>query len=302
MSPGIGAILSYWPVEPVVLIGVELAAVLYIAGGFAHTGHRGPRASASSSASSAGLWRSIAFWSGLAVILVALQSPIEILARQLFWVHMVQHLLLLAGAAPLLALASPWTRMWRALPLAWRRNIARPVFRDPRFQPVRSAFHVLSRPTVIWFLAAGNLWLWHLPALYDLTLRNHLVHHLEHTLMLGLGLAFWAQVIDQVPFHARLGSLTRAVYVFLAMVQSWGLAAILSFATTPFYAYSLLPSRPGGISALTDQQLAGGMMWVPGAIPYSIAFIALLFQWLSEEEARARLPLAEMDAGGALGG
>jgi putative membrane protein len=262
----------------------------------------------SPSASSVGLWRSIAFWSGLAVILVALQSPIEILARQLFWVHMVQHLLLLAVAAPLLALASPWTRMWRALPLTWRRSIAKPLFRDPRLHPIRWAYRLLSRPDVIWFLAACNLWLWHLPALYNLTLRNHLVHHLEHGLMLGLGLAFWAQVIDQVPFHARLGSLARATYVFLAMVASWGLAAILSFATTPFYAYSLLPSRPGGISALTDQQLAGGMMWVPGAIPYSIAFIALLFQWLAEEDAHARLtlaehqPLAEVKSGGALGG
>ncbi len=303
MPPGIGA--AYWPFEPVVLLGVELAAVLYVVGGVAHRDRPGARAS---SRSSGARWRSIAFWSGLAVILVALQSPIEILARQLFWVHMVQHLLLLAGAAPLLALASPWTRMWRALPLGWRRNIARPIFRDPRLQPFRSAFNLLSRPTLIWFLVAGNLWLWHLPAFYDLTLQNHLVHHLEHSLMLGLGLAFWAQVIDQVPFHARLGSLARAAYVFLAMVASWGLAAILSFATAPFYAYSLLPSRPGGISALTDQQLAGGMMWVPGAIPYSIAFIALLFQWLAEEDARARLPSAEhltsaeMDAGGALGG
>jgi putative membrane protein len=310
MPAGIGPILSYWPFEPVVLLGIELAAVLYVVGGAPSARRGGGRGQGRELATTrtARRWRSIAFWSGLAVILVALQSPVEILARQLFWVHMVQHLLLLAVAAPLLALASPWTRMWRPLPLTWRRRIARPIFRDPRLQPVRSAYHLLSRPAMVWVLAAGNLWLWHYPALYDLTLRNHLVHHLEHGLMLGLGLAFWAQVIDQVPFHARLGSLARAAYVFLAMVASWALAAILSFATSPFYAYSLLPSRPGGISALTDQQLAGGMMWVPGAIPYSIAFIALLFRWLAEEDDRARLTkteplnLADMDRGGALGG
>src|SRR5450759_2986782 len=83
-----------------------------------------------------GRWRAAAFWLGLASILLALQSPIEMLARQLFWMHMVQHLLLMAVAAPLLALASPWTRMWRALPLRWRRGIAKPLFRDPRVQPV----------------------------------------------------------------------------------------------------------------------------------------------------------------------
>jgi putative membrane protein len=302
MPQGTGGILSYWPIEPMVLLGVELAAVLYIAGGISHRRNRGAHAYASSSGSSTGRWRSVAFWSGLAVILLALQSPIEILARQLFWVHMVQHLLLLAVAAPLLALSSPWTRMWRALPLVWRRNIARPLFRDRRFQPVRSAFNLISRPGVIWVLTTGNLWLWHLPALYDVTLRYHLVHHLEHGIFLGLGLAFWTQVIDQVPFHARLGSLARASYVFLAMVASWGLAALLSFATSPFYAYSLLQSRPGGISALTDQQLGGGMMWVPGAIPYSIAFIALLFRWLAEEDARPHLMPTEMDIGGTSGG
>jgi putative membrane protein len=294
MPPGAGFFLANWPFEPVVLLGVELAAVLYLVGGTRRAGVN--------RSSGTARWRATAFWLGLATILLALQSPIEILARQLFWVHMVQHLLLMAVAAPLLALASPWTRMWRALPLSWRRGVAKPVFRNPRLQPLRWLYRQVSRPGVIWFLAAANLWLWHIPVLYDLTLRNHLVHHLEHTLFLALSLAFWAHVIDQVPFHARLGSLARSAYVFSAMVASWGLAAVLSFATGPFYAYALLPSRPGGISALTDQQLGGGMMWVPGAIPYSIAFIALLFRWLAEEDNRQLLTPAEMELGGTHGG
>jgi putative membrane protein len=276
MSPGLGAVLSYWPFEPAVLIGVALAAMLYVVGGVGRSPkHRTSR------------WRAAAFWLGLASILLALQSPIEMLARQLFWMHMVQHLLLTVVAAPLLALAAPWTRLWRALPLGLRRSVARPVFLHPRLAPLRWIYHEVSRPGVIWTLAAANLWLWHLPAMYDLTLRNHLVHHVEHGLFLGLGLAFWAHVVDQHPFRAPLGTLARASYVFFAMVQSWGLAAVLSFATGPFYAYALLPSRPGGISALTDQQLGGGMMWVPGAITYSIVFVALLFQWLAEEDSRA---------------
>ena len=276
-----------WPFEPVVLIGVEVAGLLYVIGGIRHRPDR---------------WRSAAFWAGLLTILVALQSPIEILARQLFWIHMVQHLLLMVVAAPLLALASPWSRLWRALPLGWRRAVARPLFRDPRLMPVRWAYRKLSNPTVIWVLAAGNLWLWHLPALYDVTLRNHAVHHLEHTLFLALGIAFWAQVIDQHPFHSSLSSLGRAAYVFLAMVQSWGLAAVLSLAPVPFYAYSQLPSRPGGISALTDQELGGGMMWVPGAITYSIAFVAFLFRWLADEESRSLPVPAAIERSRPIGG
>jgi putative membrane protein len=296
MPPGLGAVLSYWPFEPAVILGVELAAVLYVVGG-----PRRGAASRSAQSSATARWRSIAFWLGLATILLALQSPIDILARQLFWVHMVQHLLLMAVAAPLLALASPWTRMWRALPLGLRRAVAKPLFRDPRLSPVRWMYRQVARPSVTWFLVVFNLWLWHAPVMYDITLKYHLVHHLEHVLFLGLSLAFWAQVIDQVPFHARLGSLARSAYVFSAMIASWGLAAILSFATGPFYAYALLPSRPGGISALTDQQLGGGMMWVPGAIPYSIAFVALLFRWLADEDARPRLSPAEIDMGATSG-
>lgn len=276
-----------WPFEPVVLIGVEIAAVLYIVGGI---GRRAER------------WRDVAFWLALATILVSLQSPLEMLARQLFWIHMVQHLLLMVVAAPLLALASPWTRLWRALPLGLRRGIARPVFKAPGFAPARWAYRRLSSPTVIWVLAAGNLWLWHVPFLYDLTLRHHLVHHLEHALFLGLGIAFWAQLIDQYPFRSRLTSLGRAAYVFGAMIQSWGLAAILSFAGTPLYAYALLHSRPGGISALTDQQLGGGMMWVPGAITYSLAFVWLLFRWLAEEDARSQVPVSHIERSQIIGG
>jgi putative membrane protein len=285
MSPALGVVLSYWPFEPVVLIGVELTAMLYLIGGMGRPRNHRPGTS--------GRWRAIAFWLGLLSILVALQSPIEMFARQLFWVHMVQHLLLMVVAAPLLALASPWTRLWRALPLAVRRSVARPLFLHPRLALLRATYRQVSRPGVIWFLAAANLWVWHLPPLYDLTLRNHVVHHLEHGLFLGLGLAFWAHVFDQHPFRAPLSTLARAGYVFFAMVQSWVLAAVLSFATGPFYAYAQLQSRPGGISALTDQQLGGGMMWVPGAITYSIVFVGLLFQWLAEEDSRAQMTVRE---------
>ena len=274
------------------LIAVEVAAVLYLVGGAGR-----PRRHHAS----AGRWRELAFWLGLATILLALQSPIEMVARQLFWVHMVQHLMLMVVAAPLLAMSAPWIRIWRALPLGFRRAAARPIFLHPRLAVLRGVYRLLARPGVIWTLAAANLWLWHLPALYDLTLRNHLVHHLEHGLFLGLGLAFWAHVFDQHPFRAPLGSLARASFVFFAMVQSWGLAAILSFATVPFYAYAQLPSRPGGISALTDQQLGGGMMWVPGAVTYSIAFVALLFRWLAEEDARGKVS-ARVEQGHVHGG
>src|SRR6202162_6017566 len=140
MPSGLGAVLSYWPFEPAVLVGVAIAATLYAAGGVGR-----PR---TQKTTSAGRWREAAFWLGLLSILVALQSPVEMFARQLFWVHMVQHLLLMVVAAPLLALPSPWTRMWRALPLRLRRSVARPVFMSPGMAWLRAAYRQVSRPSV----------------------------------------------------------------------------------------------------------------------------------------------------------
>ena len=283
-----------WPIEPWVLLGVELTAILYLWGAHKRVPHRSRSSivpSPSGGGQGGGGWgpsrgRAVAFWSGLGVILIAVDTPIETLARQLFWAHMTQHLLLIMVAAPLLVLAAPWLQIWRGLPLSVRRPLARTIVKHPALTMPRRAFAWLSAPVGAFILSTVNLWAWHWPGAYDLTLRNHAVHHLEHALFLGLGILFWSQLIDQHPFHARLPQLTRAVYVFLAAIQAWALAAVLAFATTPFYAYALLPSRPGGISALTDQQFGAGIMWVPGSITYSIVFLTCLYLWFREEDAR----------------
>lgn len=269
-----------WPIEPWVLLGVEVTAILYLWGARREGGGRRH--------SNAARWRAVAFWSGLGSILLALDTPIETLARQLFWAHMTQHLLLIMVAAPLLVVGAPWLQIWRGLPLSIRRSLARTAVRHPALAGPRRVFALLSAPIGAFVLSSANLWFWHWPGAYDLTLRNHAVHHLEHGLFLGLGTLFWAQVIDQHPFHARLSQLKRVVFVFGATIASWGLAAVLAFATAPFYAYAALPWRPGGISALTDQQFGAGIMWVPGSITYSIVFIACLYLWFREEDAGGR--------------
>ena len=271
-----------WPVEPLVLLGVELAALLYLWGG-----QRRVHARAKGESWTLSHWRAAAFFSALAVIIVALDTPLESLARQLFWAHMTQHLLLIMVAAPLLVVAAPWLQIWRGLPLSVRRPVAKTIVKAPALSWLRGVLSWVSAPVGAFTLSSANLWLWHWPVAYDLTLRNHAVHHLEHVLFLGFGILFWAQVIDQPPFKARLDQLRRVVYVFLGTVQSWALAAVLSFATAPFYAYAALPTRPGGISALTDQVFGGGIMWVPGSITYSVVFIACLSLWFRDEDRKA---------------
>ena len=265
-----------WPVDPIIVLGVEVGAILYVWGGRSARAARRPWGERQ--------WRELAFFSGLAAILVALTGPVELLARQLFWAHMTQHLLLMMVAAPLLVVAAPGLRVYRGLPLRIRRPLAKAVVRHGIGLPLRKLAALLGRPVTAWTLFITDLWLWHVPAMYDLTLGNHLIHHLEHVSFLGFGLLFWAQVIDQPPFRSRLTQMQRAVYVFTATIASWALALVLAFASVPFYAYALLPDRPGGISALTDQQIGAGIMWVPGSVTLAIVLIACLMLWLRDEE------------------
>ena len=277
-----------WPIEPWVLLGIEITAILYFWGGRRKVPSPARRGGSGWWGWSAARWRAVAFWAGLGVILFAVDTPVETLARQLFWAHMTQHLLLIMVAAPLLVVGAPWLQVWRGLPLAIRRPVARTAVKHAALAGPRRAFAWMSAPVGAFIISTANLWFWHWPAAYDLTLTNHLIHHVEHALFLGLGILFWAQVIDQHPFHARLSSLGRAAYVFLGAIQAWALAALLAFATAPYYAYALLPSRPGRISALTDQQFGAGIMWVPGSITFSIVFLSCLYLWFREEDVRGR--------------
>jgi putative membrane protein len=167
--------------------------------------------------------------------------------------------------------------------------VAGAVVQGRALAPLRTAARGLSRPIPAWLVFNGDLALWHVPWFYDLTLRNTAVHYAEHFSFVLFGCLFWGQVIDSRPFHTRLGHFGRAVYATAGTAAGWILAIVLALAPTPLYAaYSSLPSRPGGISALTDQQLAGGMMWGPGSIPYAIVVFWALYRWLGDDEPRRR--------------
>jgi putative membrane protein len=263
-----------WTGDPA-LAWVVCAGWLYWLGGRHNERRRSP---------AAGRWRTTSFVAGLATIVVALNSPIHDLADKLLWVHMVQHILLVLVAPPLLALARPWNRMWHGLPLGFRRRSARVVTQSPRLAPIRRTAHILGDPVPSWLLFNVTFLAWHLPAAYDATLHSPLVHALEHATFFGTGLVFWTRVIDSPPWRSTLSDVGRAIYVGLALVVSWMLAVVLALATSPLYApYAAEPSRPGGISALADQHLAAGMMWVPGSIPFTIVILFVAYRWLEPE-------------------
>jgi putative membrane protein len=260
------------------VLGVVLAALLY------WRGSRRMLRAVDSRRRLLRRWRAVAFAAALVTVLVALTGPIDRLADQLFWVHMLQHVLLVMVVAPLLVLAAPWHELWRPLPLGLRRGVAKPVARRRWATPIRWAGSGLAQPIPAWIAFNVNLLVWHWPPLYDLALRDEWVHDLEHLLFLGTAVLFWAQVWDSPPLRARLSPFGRVAYVTAATVPAWVLAVILAMASTPLYpAYGGDAARPWGISALTDQQLAAGMMWGPGGITFSVAVFLGIYRWLQTE-------------------
>lgn len=264
-------------------IGLPLAASLLTGAMYVAGGRRAPRRVGGEGAAARSLRRQRGLLFGLALVtlVAALASPIDTDAEKLFWVHMAQHLLLTMVAAPLLALAAPWMQLWRALPLGVRRAVARPAVSARSVAPARS----LLRPLPAFVAFNATMWAWHLPALYDLTLRNQWAHYTEHTMFLVTGVLLWVQVLDSPPLHASLNTIWRLALAIGTLLNGWFLALILAFWPAPLYpAYAALAHRPGGISAMTDQQYAAGMMWMIGSLPMSILVVVLVGRIAGDDE------------------
>lgn len=231
--------------------------------------------------------QALSFYASLLTIVIALDSPIDAYADDLFWAHMLQHILLLTVAPPLLLLGRPWPRMWRALPLGPRTKVARSLALSRSMAPVRA----LARPIPAWVLFNATVVAWHIPAAYQATLTYGSIHLVEHAMFFFIGLLFWARVIDPGPLRPRMVWPARIAYTAGAMVVGWLLAITLVMVPHVLYPhYAALQTRPGGISALTDQQIAAGVMWVPGSIAYAITFIMGFYRWLEPE--RSQTPIS----------
>ena len=277
------AYLTDWRIEPP-LFAIAAAALLYALGLRRRASRRrGPHTEAT------------LFAAGLLALVLAYDSPLAALDEELFWAHMTQHTLLLAVAPPLILLGRPWATIARALPLAVRRPVARGLARGAWSAPLRTAGRKLTGPTAALALFTGTLVAWHVPALYDATLRSSALHELEHGLFLATGLLYWSQLIDSPPFRSRLGSGQRALYATAGMAAGSILGIVLAFAPSPLYpGYADLVSRPGGISALADQHLAGGIMWVPGSISFTAAIVFFAYRWLEETARDGRRPASQL--------
>lgn len=279
MMDSFAGALSRWSFEPQIMIAVVVVGVLYWIGArstlalLPRNHPYGPRP-----------WRIGLFYLSLLFVVVALESPLDYLSQTLMWAHMIQHLVLIMLVPPLLLLGDPALSLLRGLPIAMRRRALGAVLSWSWVHALGAAVSRISRPVPAFAIFGVTLYAWHLPPLYNATLQNQDIHDLEHLTFLLTATLFWWQVIDQTQFRCRMGYAKRAIYVFCGAVQNHLLAVVLAFWPIPLYAYRHLAERPGGISALTDQQYAGGIMWVPGMFLYGAAFAIFMYKWLQSEK------------------
>jgi putative membrane protein len=234
--------------------------------------------------------RTASFLAGIGAIVVALQSGIDSYDAQLLSDHMVQHLLLLVVAPPLLLGGRPVLLALKTLPPSRRRAFARGLDRTRPFTGPIASLAVFT--AVILFT--------HLPWFYDATLGHPALHDIEHALYIVAGLLMWSPLLDgdPVPRH-RLGGIGKLVYLIAAMMPMALIGAYLNRHATLVYPPYGPPARTLGISALDDQAQAGAIMWVAGGvIMTAVGLWAAVAAMVAEErrqvarDARADVSLA----------
>jgi putative membrane protein len=259
---------SAWNLDPVLLGGFLLAAWAYRRG---QTG--GPGRAADT-------WRARWFALALVALGVALLSPLDALSSALASAHMVQHLLLMLVAAPLLALSAPSSAILRGCPLAVRRASGR--WRR-RLGLTHRNLAVLRHPAVVWLLQVGVLWFWHAAVPYDAALASEPLHLLEHASFLATAVLFW-HVLISPRGRGQVSPGLGVLLVFGMAMQSVFLSALLTFARTPWYSGYADTTAPWGLDPLADQQLAGVIMWIPAGVVYLAAALTLLAAWVRATE------------------
>lgn len=263
-----------WNLDPVLIAALLLAAWWYVSGT-----SRARRRGGSTR-------RTALFVAALAVLGIALVSPLDALSGELASAHMVQHLLLTLVVAPLIVLSSAGTTLLRGAPTAVRRGTGR--WRR-RLRLTRRNTQILRHPVVAWLLYVGTLWFWHGAVPYDAALEHEPVHILSHASYLLTGVLFWRVIIDSARGRGSSPGL-GVLLVFATAMQSVFLSALLTFARSSWYAGYADSTQHWGLEPLADQQLAGVIMWIPAGLIYLATALTLLVSWVSDAEPEDTTP------------
>ena len=217
-------------------------------------------------------WRGGSFLLGIFLIWLALGSPLAAFDEKLLTVHMIQHLLLMTIAPPLILVGAPVMPLLHGLPRQFVHGIIGPLFRWP---PMQRFGRVLTQPAFCWIAAAAALVGWHIPGAFTLGLQSEAWHIVEHACFLGTGFLFWWPVVQPWPSVPVWPRWSMLLYLFLATIPCDILSGFLVFCDRVVYPVYLVGPRQFGVSALEDQQRAAALMWTCVTIIYLIPAMIL---------------------------
>lgn len=226
-------------------------------------------------------WQKGLFFTGIAVMAMALLPPIDPLSDQLFSAHMTQHLLITCVGVPLIIFGVPFFVVIRGMPAGFRRRVYIPLLRS---RIVRRIFRVIQKPLVALFLYEGTFWFWHVPRFYNMALLNDAIHLVEHACMAFTAMNLWRIIIDPYPMRSPLALPWRALLLAGMTAADVALSAALTYSETVWYAYEGMPMPPWWIwSHAEDQRLGGLIMWIPGGFIEFLAMTITFFVWAHRE-------------------
>jgi len=262
-------LLRVWSLPPVATFTLALSAVVYTRGWWllrrAGVPFVPPR-------------KAVAFLSGLLTVWIALASPIDAVNELLLSAHMLQHMLLMMVAPPLILLGAPLVPMVRGLPGFVARNVAGPILNWPAAARIG---HALTNPVAGLLFMGVVMFAWHLPSLYELALASESWHEVEHATFLVASLIFWWPVVLPWPGRGQWPRWAMVPYLLVADLQNTVLSAILAFSDRVLYPSYAEAPRLFGLSALQDQVAAGAFMWVVGSLAFVVPAIVLTVRCLS---------------------
>jgi cytochrome c oxidase assembly factor CtaG len=282
MDPILQAALTSWDWRPEVFITLLILGILFVIGWSRLRSISGPPRNWRALGA---IWRPVSYIAGLLVIGFALMSPLDVLVQQLFFMHMIQHLLLIMVAPVLLLLPNPMPFLLWGLPQRGRIVAGRVLNNVIHKQSAVGQFlRKVTGPAAVWFIMILFIVGWHDPAMYNAALRSEFVHDLEHLTMFAAGMLFWWTVTGAGPrLHKNLSRPAKIAFVIAAIPPNMALGAALAFSQQPIYSYYSDMPRLWGISVLDDQRLSGIIMWIPGSMMYFMVALALIFMILSGE-------------------
>jgi putative membrane protein len=254
-----------WIVAPLLLTGLLYAGGTLILQRRVH--HRSPLG-----------WQGIAFWCGWLSLSAALISPLHWLGERLFTFHMIEHEIIMAISAPLIAVAKPVGPLLWSLPRRARVRTGRAM----RLAAVRTAWTWLSAGTNATIIHGIAIWAWHAPPLFDAAVTDAAVHRLQHLSFFATALLFWWSVL----WRSETGA--AAWHVFVTMLHTSVLGALMALAPRVLYDAQTATAAAWGLTPLEDQELAGIIMWVPAGTVYAGAALALLAIWIKRSSGKAQ--------------